>query len=254
MQKNKKKINNNKNEDEIFSIINEKKITLIDRKLKELNIKYQDQKQFLFFVQALTHASYANIHKINSYEILEFYGDAIIQFLSTDYIIKRKGLNEIDAQFGTKLRSICVNKQALSFYSQKLGLNECLITLNEEENKYNENICEDIFESFVGAIYINNGITDVKKFLNRTIFKLIDQNRDKESEEITDYKTRFQEIIQSNQNKTDKIKYECSKEENENWTCNLIFNSMIFGTGTGPRKKDAEQIAASIALKKLKKI
>lgn len=235
----------------IASVIPEINISYIDKLLKRFKIRYKSELEFSLYIQAFTHSSFANFYKINSYETLEFYGDAIIQFLSTKYIIESKGIENIDAQFGTKLRSICVDKNALSKHSFDFALNKCLLILDKKADLIkNIKINEDIFESFIGAVYINCGVSKVITILKETIFKDIDSNLSRNSLDFTDYKSRFQENVQANLEKNEQIKYICKKTNLKNWKCELFFADKLFGVGENVRKKDAQQDAAKMALEK----
>lgn len=240
---------NNKNE--IANIIPEINIFNIEKLLKKFKINYRDDAEFSVYIRAFTHSSFANFYKINSYETLEFYGDAIIQFLSTKYIIETKGIENVDAQLGTKLRSICVDKNALSKHSFKFKLNSCLLILDKKaELLTNIKINEDIFEAFIGAVYINCGVSKVISILKETIFKDIEANLSGNSLDFTDYKSRFQENVQANLEKNEQIKYVCKKTPTKNWKCDLFFADKLFGSGENVRKKDAQQDAAKMALEK----
>lgn len=103
-----------------------------------------------------------------SNERLEFLGDKIIDFITTEFLFD--SFPDKDEGFLTKLKSRIVKKQSLAFLGEKLGFREYMLISNHvERNQGRENprFLEDIFESFVGGFYKdqNSDITVVKKFL-----------------------------------------------------------------------------------------
>ncbi|MGL4343478.1 MAG: ribonuclease III family protein [Metamycoplasmataceae bacterium] len=234
----------------------EKNIIEVKKILKKYQLNYKKEDFLLKYLRAFTHSSFANQNNIKSYETLEFFGDAIIQYCVSNFIIEKIGIDELDAERGTKIRSKSVDTDSLSKISKNIGLNNCLIVLNpKEEMMNNPKICEDIFESFVAVIYLNEGMKKVKDFLSETLFIEIEKNiLHKEILEVTDNKSKLQELIQGNQSNDEKIEYKCEQSSDKiSWTCIVKWGDKIFGTGTGKRKKDAEQKAAQKALSMYKK-
>ena len=109
---------------------------------------------------ALTHSSYANeVHSsYGSNERLEFLGDAVLDLVIADYLYSNQKEKEGEM---TKIRASYVCENALYEYSIRLGLNEELrLGKGEEDNdgRYRKAIVADIFESFIGAMYLDQGI------------------------------------------------------------------------------------------------
>ena len=92
-----------------------------------------------------------------SYETLEFLGDAIIELVITAYLFER--YNDQNEHFLSKLRITLVKGSTLAFLSKIIGLNKYLLiskTLEEKENaRQKDSILEDIFEAFIGALYMD---------------------------------------------------------------------------------------------------
>ena len=109
----------------------------------------------------------------------------------------------------------------------------------------------DIFESFIGALYLSNGYDDVKKILENTI-DIVDHP---ELTGVVDYKTRLQEYVQSDSRKV--LQYTLLREtgpSNEpQFEIGVYLDNVLLGTGIEHTKKKAEQLAAKEALGKLVK-
>ena len=160
---------------------------------KELNIEIKDE---TLYQNAFTHTSYANEHpKEKSNERLEFLGDAILDFLFGEYLYK----NYPDMPEGdmSKVRSKYVCANANCEYALELDLeNYLLLGKGEEEQggKTKVNVLADAFEAFLGAMYLDGGIDNVRKLLNKVIFSNIEYIN---KGFFVDYKSRLQEDIQA---------------------------------------------------------
>lgn len=200
------------------------------------------------FTEAFTHTSYANEHHTSSYERLEYLGDAILEFLMSEYLYKNTECEEGEM---TKLRAQYVCEDALYAYSLKLKLNEeLLLGHGEEENggRMRKAIVADIFESFIGALFLDQGIDTVKKFFYDNVIPMI------ERKEITfdqDYKSLLQELVQTDRRS---LEYVVVDEEgpshNKTFTVVVKIDGVVLGKGIAHSKKEAEQNAAHDALKK----
>ena len=213
--------------------------------LLKLGIPYKNEKLYL---KALTHTSYANEHSVESYERLEYLGDAVLELVVSEYLYKN---TEYPEGKMTKLRSNYVCENANYEYSIRLGLNEYLrLGHGEEERggKYRKAIVADIFESFIGAMYLDLGFEEVKKFLYKHIIPLIE---DKSLDFFDDYKSVLQELVQTDKKSLD---YEVINEEgpahDKTFTVLVKIDNIVYGKGIAHSKKEAEQKAARAALLK----
>ena len=197
---------------------------------------------------ALTHTSYANENNVKSYERLEYLGDAVLELIISEYLYKN---TEYEEGKMTKYRSHYVCENANYEYSTRLGLNDYLkLGHGEEERggKYRKAIVADIFESFIGAIYLDLGFKEVEKFIYKHVIPLIE---DKHIDFFDDYKSVLQELVQTDKKS---LEYVIVNEEgpahDKMFTVNVIIDNIVYGTGTAHSKKEAEQIAAHDALTK----
>ena len=213
--------------------------------LEDLNIKTNNLE---LYETAFTHTSYANENKTVSYERLEYLGDAVLELIMSEYLYKNTN-NEEGVM--TKLRSHYVCENALYEYSLRIGLNEYLkLGHGEEESggKYRKTIVTDIFESFLGAIYLDQGMDKAKEFVSNLVFPIIENEK---LDFFDDYKSKLQEMVQTGKKS---LEYELVNEEgpahNRVFTVVVKIDNVVYGKGIAHSKKEAEQEAARDAIKK----
>ncbi len=213
--------------------------------LEKFNINPNDE---AIYKTALTHTSFANEHGCESYERLEYLGDSILEFIMSDYLYRN-----FDYQEGkmTKLRSHYVCEDALYQYSLAIKLNEELRLGNGEAQSggmYRKAIVADIYEAFIGAIYLDQGIEKAKEFIYETAIPFVKNNS---FDFIVDYKSQLQEYVQTDKRS---LKYEIIKESgpahDKTFVAIVKIDDIIYGKGTAHTKKYAEQLAAKDALLK----
>ncbi|VEU76279.1 ribonuclease III [Mycoplasmopsis columboralis] len=202
----------------------------------------------LYFA-AITHSSYVALHKsFNSYEQLEFLGDSVLNFLSSEYIFVKYTLLEPGMQ--TRVRSTAVRTETLAELSEKLGLVDILKTgIKQTANdvKNSLKVKADIFESMLGAIYLDQGLEQARKFVAKYIFPIIDKVH---SQGNKDSKTILQEYFQSFSKNS--VTYVVVQNDDKTFLAKALHDKQIYGKGIGHSKKEAEQLAAQDALNKLK--
>ena len=213
--------------------------------LDDLNIKTNNLD---IYEKAFTHTSYSNEEKVESYERLEFLGDAILEFVMSDYLYKN---TDYDEGTMTKVRAHYVCENALYEYSLSIGLNEYLkLGKGEEENggKFRKAIVADIYESFIGALFLDQGMEAAKDFIYKTAIPYVSMNL---INDFGDYKSELQEKVQTDKRS---LEYEIINEEgpahNKTFTAVVKIDDIIYGKGVAHSKKEAEQEAARDALTK----
>lgn len=217
--------------------------------LNKLKIEYDD---ITLYEEALTHSSYGNENQVPNYERLEYLGDAVLELVISEYLYNQ---NNVEEGILTKMRANYVCENALYEYSIHLKLNEYLrLGKGEQENggKYRKAVVADIFEAFVGAVFLDKGFDYVKKFIYTYIIPLIKNNN---VEVFKDNKSTLQELVQTDKRS---VLYKVIKEEGpaHNKTFEIIvqIDNITYGKGIAGNKKEAEQKAAEDALKKIAKI
>ena len=217
----------------------------------KIGVSFNDKN---LLIQALTHRSYINENrgeKKEHNERLEFLGDAVLELATTHYLYSEfPDKNEGDL---TAYRSALVNTQTLSNASDSLGLNDHLL-LSKGESKdtgrARQYILADMFEAVIGAIYLDKGYDEAKKFIARNIFPLL-ENIINEGLWI-DAKSMFQEKAQEYVAKTPM--YETVNEEgpdhDKHFTVGVFLGDEKVSEGRGKSKQEAEQEAARKGLQK----
>ena len=205
--------------------------------------------------QAFMHSSYANEHRTrHDNERLEFMGDAVLQLWSTAHIFPLEP--PLPEGRMTTLRAQLVCEKALAIYARKLRLNEFLLLGAGEEKtggRDKDAIIADMFEAFLGALYLDQGMDAVDNILNEVITPEL--KHPGEVKVIPDYKTKLQEYVQSDSRRT--VRYqliEASGPSNKpTFEMQVIVDDLVMGTGKGSSKKAAEQDAARNAFEKMVK-
>ena len=217
--------------------------------LKKLHITYKD---LAIYEQALTHPSYngdANT-KHQDYEKLEFMGDSVLGYVTADLVYKnRPEMSEGDL---TKLRSVLVSTKPLAAYARKISLDQYVRighSITASQVKESDKILENVFESLIGAIYLDAGLKAAYRFIKYILLKDI---KTYDADNLTDYKTKLQEEIQAEHR--DAVQYvtisQSGPAHNRTFTVQVRYNDIVLGTGIGKSKKKAEEMAAKDALSK----
>lgn len=188
---------------------------------------------------ALTHTSYANEHKVESYERLEYLGDAVLELVMSTYLYKNTKLPEGEM---SKIRSRYVCENALYEYANKINLGN-YIKVGNGINHPNKTVIADVFESVIGVIYLEHGYDKVVEFFNKLIVPYIGND-----DFLHDYKSLLQELVQTGKKSlVYKVIKETGPSHNKRFTVEVIIENMVFGVGEGHSKKEAEQNAAKDA-------
>lgn len=193
---------------------------------------------------ALNHSSYSNEHNVESYERLEFLGDAVLELVMSEYLY-----NNYDYKEGkmTKMRSRYVCEHANYEYAKVIGFIPYIKVGNGQIHNVNETIIADVFEAILGAIYLDCGFDTVKKFILDVTTPFIEGGIDFYS----DYKSLLQELVQTDKKS---LEYNIIKESgpahDKTYVVEVRVDDIVYGVGSGKSKKEAEQQAALDAYKK----
>ncbi len=200
---------------------------------------------------ALTHTSYAYENKVQSYERLEYLGDSILEFVSSQYLFENyKKLSEGEM---TKVRASAVCEKNLYKVAIKLGFSDFLFLGKSEKsvhaNKVKMAILADVVEAVIAAIYLDsNDIELVRNFIIENIKNDIEYASNHVG--VEDYKTVLQEKLQVNGDV--KISYVIIAEDGpdhcKTFTARVDCDGKELATGVGKSKKQAEMAAAKSAI------
>lgn len=203
------------------------------------------------FEEAFTHRSYLNEAKLKvaSNERLEFLGDSVISFTISNYLYsKYPDLDEGDL---TNLRSLLVNTKSLSGIARELNMGQLLkLSKGEEESKGRENatLLENSFEAYTGALFLDQGMDSVVRFLDNALFPKIQELVNKKT--FKDPKSLLQEKIQAKKQGSPlyRILEEAGPAHAKIFKVGVFVDGKKLGEGSGKSKQVAEEFAAKIAL------
>lgn len=205
--------------------------------------------------QAFTHSSYVNEHRRKPYEDnerLEFLGDAVLELTVSKYLFEKYPMMS-EGEL-TKLRAAIVCEPSLVLFANQSSFGEVVLLGKGEEltgGRERPAMLADVFESFIGALYLDGGLEPVVQFLTKSVFPKIDEGA---FSHVMDYKSQLQELIQRDH--VGILEYKILQEKgpahNREFVSTVVFNDETLGTGTGRSKKEAEQQAAERALQQLK--
>ena len=202
---------------------------------------------------ALTHSSAANekhLGKTGSNERLEFLGDAVLELVSSEFLYGRYPF--LPEGEMTKKRAGMVCEMSLAYCAREFGLQEFILLGKGEEltgGRSRDSIVSDATEAVIGAVFLDGGFEEARKFIRRHILNDMDRKQ-----LFFDSKTILQELIQ--EHTQNEIVYVLEKEEGPDhdklFTFSVTVNGEVLGTGTGHTKKAAEQSAAYMAIQKIR--
>ncbi|MGI2327221.1 ribonuclease III [Planococcus sp. YIM B11945] len=221
---------------------------------KELNITFQ---QPALLYQAFTHSSYVNEHRRRHYtdnERLEFLGDAVLELSVSHYLFKK--FPEMSEGELTKLRAAIVCEPSLVLFAHELQFGTYILLGKGEEltgGRTRPALLADVFESFIGALYLDQGLEAVVSFLDIVLFPKVEIGA---FSHVMDYKSQLQELVQQKNNGS--LTYEIIDEKgpahSRVFVTRVSLADKELGIGNGRSKKEAEQQAAQLAIRKLQEI
>lgn len=224
--------------------------------LKQLQHKLQivfQNRQLL--KQAFTHASYVNEHRFSQHqdnERLEFLGDAVLELTVSEHLY-RMFPDRPEGEL-TKLRAAIVCEPSLVKFAESLEFGKYVLLGKGEEltgGRTRPALLADVFESFIGALYLDQGLKAVNAFLHQYVFSQFTLNGKLQT---TDYKTELQELTQHHNMGV--LEYRIVEERGpaheREFVSEVSMDGRALGQGTGRSKKEAEQQAAAVALERLK--
>ena len=216
------------------------------RFLADNQISCHDEK---FFSMALIHPSYAQENKTRySNQRLEFLGDAVLNFVTADYLYNNypeKAEGDL-----TKIRARVVCENALVDIAVRINLGSYLLLGRGEEKsggRERRSILADAVEAIIGAIYLDQGIQLARDFILKHLKDTISQTAEGE---FRDFKSRLQEIVQAHG--SNNVYYETIEESGplhaKIFEVGVYYENHLLARGSGRSKKEAEQSAAEKVL------
>lgn len=216
--------------------------------------------------EALTHTSYANEYQqktgieLPNNERLEFLGDTVMGTIISTRIFKR--FPYVPEGKLSKMRSAIVCESALAECFQENGLTEFLMLGKGEEltgGRQRPSVLSDCFEAIIGAIYLDGGFAAAEAYIDRIMPRTIEKGI--KSYNLADSKTFLQEQLRKEGNYTPVYRLVRTEgpDHQRRFTMRVEIQAEngeknpfveIYGEGTGPSKKEAEQRAAADFIQK----
>ena len=216
---------------------------------EKLNYRFKDRS---LIVTALTHSSFANEHRCQSNERLEFIGDSVLGMVVAMHLYRT--FPQLPEGKMTRMRAELVCEQSLWEVADKLCFGENLRLGKGEAltgGRERHSILADCVEAVIAALYIDGGFEVAKEFIDTHILSKLDALG---SVPTGDCKTRLQELVQKKPGR--KLSYEMLSESGPDHMkvfCAAVYlDGGMIGQGQGHTKKEAEQNAAAKALEQLK--
>ncbi len=223
-------------------------MSFIETLTKKINIPVRNTE---LFEQAFTHKSLSKGKEpaFNN-ERLEYLGDAVLGLVSA-HLLYRLFPDDDEGSLSRKRASL-VNEATLSQISDHFGLSEFLRAHHSqslEDLRANPRITSSLFEALVGAFYLDSGFETTQSWLETVFVDFVKVSFD-EHDYSHDYKTRFQELIQSKYKVTPFYETieSTGPDHLKHFTVTVSVEGRVFGQGVGTSKKMAAQEAAKKAL------
>ena len=227
-------------------------MTKLEELQNKIGYKFTDEN---LLRQAVTHSSFANekhLKKHSDNERLEFLGDAVLEIVSSEFLYKsypKKSEGDL-----TKVRASLVCEPTLALCTREIDLGKYLYLGKGEDlngGRMRNSILSDALEAVIGAIYLDGGFENAKKFIHRFILTDIEHKK-----LFYDCKTSLQEVIQGHYE--EELNYRLVSEEgpdhDKKFSVEARIGEKVIGRGIGHTKKAAEQEAAYQALLLLKPV
>ncbi len=204
--------------------------------------------------QAFTHRSYINENPksgLSHNERLEFLGDAVLELVVTDHLFSSYP-DQAEGDL-TAYRSALVNAIVAAGVAQELGMNEYLL-LSKGESKdtgrARQTILANAYESFIGALYLDQGYDVCEKFIKKTLIPKLAEIIKKKL--WRDPKSHIQEEAQERLGVTPSYQVlgQLGPDHDKFFTVGVFFGDKKIAEGKGRSKQEAQQAAAQAALEK----
>ncbi|MBD3221180.1 ribonuclease III [bacterium] len=204
---------------------------------------------------ALLHRSHSFVVKNSredSNERLEFLGDAVLGLVVNDYLYRR--YDEASEGDLTKMKSLLVCGARLAEVATSLEIGDHIRMSRSEAatgGRKRTSILADTTEALIGAVYLDGGLQAARRMIERCLLSTSDQVLARGRHD--NHKSQLQEIIQARFKSPPRYRVVSvdGPDHDRIFRVQVAFNGHVLGTGEGPNKKAAEQVAAQEALAKL---
>ncbi len=220
------------------------------RRLEEtIGHKYKD---ISLLRDALVHTSYVNesgVEGLEDNERLEFVGDAVLQFIASEYLYCRHP-GESEGVL-TILRSSIVGRKHCAMMAKQLRLDEYVLVGKGERSAggVRKSILANAFEALIASIYFDGGLDAARRF----VLKALEESLREKPAGDENFKARLQSLCQKTPGVLPSYRLVSAKgpEHQKTFEVEVSIKGVPYGRGKGPSKKAAEQEAARVALEKV---
>jgi ribonuclease-3 len=206
---------------------------LYDQALRHRSVLYEDEE----------------LDDVDSYERLEFLGDAVLDLIISQYLYER--FPDKTEGYLTKLRSRLVRGATLADFAEQLDLGSLILMGDRaryQDIQHSKSVLADVFEALIGALYLEQGFQTTYDF----VLDIVEENVDLDSLTVhmENYKSMLLEYAQSQgwEYPTYKLIKEEGPGHDRTFTVEVWVQDQTMGSGSGKSKKKAEQAAARQAL------
>ncbi|MEI6288419.1 MAG: ribonuclease III [bacterium] len=216
---------------------------------KKINANFKNSDLLL---QAVTHRSYLNEHPefhLEHNERLEFLGDAVLELVVTEHLYNNYPNPEGEL---TNWRASLVNRHALAIIASELDLEEDILMSKGETQDRNakarEYITANAVEAIIGAIYLDCGLPQAKKFIKKNVLAKLENIIAKKL--YIDAKSHFQEKAQEKMGVTPvyKVLSSTGPDHAKTFTVGVFLDKDLVASGIGMSKQEAQTEAAKKGL------
>ena len=213
------------------------------------------------FQRALTHRSFCNEHDLDaaqSYERLEFLGDAVLELTISDYLYRQ--FPDADEGQLTKARVSLVRRESLARVACRLGLGALLQMgrgADDSGERNRDSVLAAVFEAVLAAVYLDQGFQAARDFISKHMAEELSEitraGADGAPRSTDNPKGHLQELLQE-QGRCAPCYREAGRtgpDHNPVFAVEVIFEGKIIGAGQGRKKSEAEKAAAEDALRRL---
>ncbi len=201
--------------------------------------------------KSLTHKSYTHENKtrVKHNERFEFLGDSVLDLVVSEFMIYE--YSDHSEGVLSKIRAAVVNESCLAEMARTIDLGRFLLLGKGEENtkgREKSSLLANAFEALAGALYVDGGLEPVRK----SLFPLLKTEIEalENSQNYRDYKSDLQEYTQEKLGciPSYKVVRESGPDHDKRFEVTATVNDRVEGKGIGRSKKEAEQVAAMMAL------
>lgn len=197
---------------------------------------------------ALTHRSVSSENPARKdNERLEFLGDAVLQLVVTDLLYENYP-HLAEGQMA-KVRAAVVSRSSLAEIAGVLALGTHIELSASEEatgGRGKDSILADAVEALIGAIYLDGGIGPVREMIVSLWADLVAERAKQPG--VKDYKTRLQELTARQGLRPQYTVVGTGPDHDRRFAAQVAVDGVVYGSGEGRSKKQAEQEAARVAL------